>query len=289
MILIAGATGALGGMITRELLVRGETVRVLVRPGSSYGELVEAGAQPVMGDLRDPESLRRACADVRTVITTANSATRSGGDTVDAVDRAGNRNLIDAAAAAGVAHFIFISALGASLESPVPFLQAKAEAEQHLRSSGMEWTILQPNIFMDTWIPTLVGIPLSQNRPVSLVRPATHRHALIASRDVAAFGVEAVRNPAARNAVLVLGGPGAVTWSDVVRLTGEVLGRDLPVELIAPGAPLPGLPDVVAQLAASFETYETVLDTGPVADRFGVRLTPVESYLREQFAPQLEA
>src|SRR5690606_12731281 len=102
MILIAGATGALGGMITRELLARGETVRVLVRPGSSYGELVEAGAQPVMGDLRDPESLRRACAGVRTVITTANSATRSGGDTVDTVDRAGNRNLIDAAADAGV-------------------------------------------------------------------------------------------------------------------------------------------------------------------------------------------
>src|SRR5690606_259457 len=85
MILVVGATGALGGMIARDLLVRGEAVRVLVRPGSEYGPLLELGAQPVMGDLKDPASLARACAGVGTVISTANSAGRGGADTPDTV------------------------------------------------------------------------------------------------------------------------------------------------------------------------------------------------------------
>ena len=76
MILVVGATGALGGMIASDLLARGESVRVLVRPGSDYTRLVELGAQPVMGDLKDAASLRRACDGVETVITTANSAAR---------------------------------------------------------------------------------------------------------------------------------------------------------------------------------------------------------------------
>ena len=83
MILVVGATGALGGMIARDLLATGVAVRVLVRPGSAYGALVESGAQPVMGDMKDAQSLARACEGIRTVITTANSVGRSGGDTVE--------------------------------------------------------------------------------------------------------------------------------------------------------------------------------------------------------------
>ncbi|MGH7466330.1 MAG: SDR family oxidoreductase, partial [Longimicrobiales bacterium] len=142
MILVVGATGALGGMITRDLLSRGETVRVLVRPGSAYGPLVDLGARPVMGDLKDPVSLDRACAGVTKVISTANSAQRSTPDTTDTVDRRGNRALIDAARAARVEHFIFVSALGASEQSPSDFFRAKAETERHLAASGMTWTIL---------------------------------------------------------------------------------------------------------------------------------------------------
>lgn len=285
MILVVGATGSLGGMATRDLVAAGYSVRVLVRPGSAYDRLIEQGAQPVMGDLKDPDSLRRACAGVQTVITTANSAARGGSDTVETVERRGNRALIDAARDGGVAHFVFVSALGASDQSPVPFLRAKAETESYLKRSGLGWTILQPNIFMEVWVGMLVAAPVLQNRPVMLVGRGDHRHAMISMRDVAAFLISAVTNPTARGATLPLGGPEACTWTQIVKLTESLLGRSLEVRYVPPGQPLPGLPDVVGELAAAFETYETVLDTRPLARAWGVRLTSVEECLRELLSP----
>lgn len=285
MILVVGATGALGGMITRDLLSRGEVVRVLVRPGSEYGPLLELGAQAVMGDLKDPESLRRACTGVRAVITTANSAGRSSPDTAEAVDRTGNRALIDAAASAGVEHFVFISALGASEESPVEFFRAKAETERHLAASGMTWTVLQPNIFMEVWIGMLVGMPLQQGTPVTLVGQGDHRHSMVSAQDVAAFAVAALTTPEARNATIVIGGPNAHTWTEVVRVAESVVGRDVAINYIAPGEPLLGLPPLVTAMAAQFETYESVIDMSRVAAGFGVQLTPLEDFLRDMLNP----
>jgi uncharacterized protein YbjT (DUF2867 family) len=285
MILVVGATGALGGMISRDLLSRGHAVRVLVRPGSAYGWLMELGAKAVMGDLKDPESLARACTGVTTVITTANSSARGGPDTTESVDRHGNRALIDAARAAGVEHFIFLSALGASEQSPVDFFRAKAETERHLAGSGMTWTILQPNLFMEVWIGMLIGMPLQRGTPVTLIGRGNHRHAMVSMRDVAAFAVAAVDHPAARNATQVIGGPQAFTWTEVVERAKSVQGRDLEVRYVAPGEPLPGLPPIAAQLAAAFETYETVIDMGEATATYGVRLTTVEEFLRATLMP----
>ncbi|CAN5719650.1 hypothetical protein BH23GEM10_BH23GEM10_08170 [soil metagenome] len=114
-----------------------------------------------------------------TVITTANSAARDGADTTDTVDRRGNRALIDAAAEAGVEHFIFVSALGAAEDSPIDFFRAKGESEAQLKRSGMTYTVLQPNIFMEVWAGMLVCMPVQQGTPITLVAPATNRHTMI--------------------------------------------------------------------------------------------------------------
>src|SRR5688572_12081924 len=106
MNLVVGSTGLLGGLIVRKLLERNQPVRVLLRGGSTP----MAGTDAVYGDLKDRASLDAACAGVKTVITTANSAQRGGEDNVATVDLQGNFALIDAAASAGVRHFIFVSA-----------------------------------------------------------------------------------------------------------------------------------------------------------------------------------
>src|SRR5919112_5005528 len=108
MILIAGSTGMLGGIIARKLLEQGHSVRILVRPGSAYAGLVDLGAEPVLGDLKEPDTLGAALHGVDSVITTANSALRGGADTVETVDREGNLNLIEAAQPTSVRQFIFI-------------------------------------------------------------------------------------------------------------------------------------------------------------------------------------
>jgi uncharacterized protein YbjT (DUF2867 family) len=279
MILVAGATGALGGQVAQALLAQGHDVRVLVREGSDYDALVRAGAQPVIGDLKDPASLARACAGVDTVLTTANSAQRGGADNAESVEQNGNRALIDAAAAAGVGHFIFTSALGAAEDSPVEFLRAKAAAERHLRESTLVHTILQPNVFMEVWFGMLIALPLQQGQPVTLVGRGDHRHTFISMRDVTAFLLASITHPDARNATLPIGGPEPLSWMDVVREAEVVTGHGIELRFIQPGEPLPGLPAVVSELAAGMEHYESVFDTAALAQQMGVRQTSARELL----------
>jgi uncharacterized protein YbjT (DUF2867 family) len=283
MILVAGATGTLGSMITHRLLSEGKRVRILVRGGTMYHELVEAGAEAVLGDLRDRDSLDLAMRGVRVVISTANSAKRGGDDNVDSVEIAGTRNLIDAARQAGVEQFVFVSALGAAEDHPAPFLRGKAIAERDLRESGIPFTILSPNIFMEHWIPMLVGMPVQDGRPVTLVGEGRRRHTFVSMNDVAAFAVAVIDNPAAIGQQIPIGGPLAISWRDIIDATGRVLGREVPVVSVAPGEDIPGLPRVVAEIAADFEFFDSPLDMGEIARRFNVALTPMEEVVVRSF------
>lgn len=279
MTLVVGSTGLLGGMIARRLIGQGAAVRVLVRSGSS--EI--AGAAAVTGDLKDRASLDAACLGVTTVVTTANSAQRGGDDNVSSVDGQGNISLIDAAARAGVRHFIFISAAAVDESSPVPLFAAKARAERHLRDSGMSWTIIAPHIFMDVWFPMIIGSALAAGKPVALVGGGRRRHSFIAVEDAAAFTVAAVDSPAAINQRLVLGGPAGLSWSEVVDQTAAILGGPIATVTIPPGAPIPTLPPPVGQaignLAAGLELQDVVFDTSATARTFGVTLTPADAVL----------
>ena len=287
MILIVGATGILGGMITRRLLDQGKYVRILLRYNSpaeqmaaqgmatSARSLIDAGARPVYGDLKDRASLDRACDGVDTVITTANSAMRSGEDSVDAVDRRGNRSLIEAARAVGVRQFIFTSFLGADPNSPVPLFQAKAEAEAALAAGEMPYTVLAPNFFVESWAGMVVGIPLQTGQPVTLVGEGRRLHSLISVADVAAFAVAAVGHPTAVNRRLALGGPEPVSWRGIVDAFGQVLGQELPVQFVAPGQPIPGLPEIVPPVLAGMETYDSPIPMAETARTFGVEQTPL--------------
>lgn len=149
----------------------------------------------------------------------------------------------------------------------------------------MSYTILQPNVFMEVWINMIVALPLRHGTPVTLVGRGDHRHTFVSLRDVAAFTVAAMSNPAALDRTIVITGPDALSWRDVVRVAERVLGRAIEVRYSALGEPLPGLPPVVSELATAFETYETVIDTRDVASAFGVRLTSVEEYVRGMLAP----
>jgi uncharacterized protein YbjT (DUF2867 family) len=289
MILVAGATGILGSMITRRLLDQGRQVRILARKHSDYRGLATAGADVAFGDLKERATLDPALRGVEVVVTTANSAMRGGPDNPQSVEVEGNRNLIDAARAAGVRQFIYVSAYGASLDSPSDFVRGKAQTEQYLQESGMPFTILAPNIFMEVWIGMIVGAPLQQGQPVSIVGEGRRKHSFVSMEDVAAFAVAAVDNPAAINRYIPVGGPAAVSWTEVVNTAGRVMGQPIAVQLVPPGEPLPGLPAVVSQLMAGQDTYDSPIEMSELCHRFGVSLTPVDSYVERMFAsaPQL--
>jgi NADH dehydrogenase len=262
------------------LLAQRYPVRILVRPQSDYRTLAEAGAQVVLGDLKQPGSLSAACEGVDIVITTANSAARGGEDNPQTVDLEGNRNLIDAAKAARVKQFLFVSVLTADANSPVPFIQAKGKTEEYLRASGIPYTIFAPNGYMELMVAGVVGIPVMMGQPVTIVGGGRRKHSFISAGDVAAFILATIGNPAAINQKLLLGGPQPLSFRDAVAIYERVLGHQIQVRSIAPGEPVPGLPQMVAQLLAGLDTYDSPIDMTETARTFGIQLTPLEEVAR---------
>lgn len=280
MILIVGATGRLGGLITRMLLAKGRSVRILAREGSEYQSLVDAGAQLAIGDLKSRSSLDAACEGIDVVLTTANSARRGGDDNTQTVDLDGNRNLIDAARETRARQFVFVSAFGATPDSPVPLFQAKARSEERLQLSGLPYTIIAPDVFMDVWIPMIVGGPVLGGRPVTIVGDGRRKHSYIAANDVAAFAIASIGHPAAMNCHLPLGGPEAASWRDVIAAFEHSMKREIPVVNIAPGELLPGLPEVIGQLMARMEMYDSIIEMTETAQTFGVKQTSLNKFVR---------
>lgn len=284
MILVAGASGVLGGRIVRRLLDEQHPVRALARSRDSADALRAVGADVVLGDLRRPDTLAQAVRGMAAVVTTANSASRGAPDTVEGVDREGTIALIDAAAEEGIEQFVYLSAYGASEDHPSAFMRAKAAVERHLRDCGVPATILRPTLFMESWIGAFVVAPVRAGRPVVIVGAGERRHSYIAVDDVAAFAVAVIGNPPALGRAIPLGGPEALSWLDVVERAAHVVGRVIPVRHVAPGASIPGLPDTVAQIAASLDRYDSILDSTDLADDLGVELTTVDAWLRQHLA-----
>jgi uncharacterized protein YbjT (DUF2867 family) len=282
MYLVVGATGTLGGAITTMLLAQGKPVRILARPQSHYKPLAEAGAQVMLGDLKQQATLGPACKGIEAVITTANSAQRGGDDNVQSVDVEGNRNLIDAAKAAGVQHLLFMSAAIADPDSPSPFLAAKANTEEYLRTSGLPYTVLAPNAFMEFWIAVYVGLPALQERLVTIVGQGQRRHSFIAATDVVQFTLASITNPTAMNRKLVLGGPEPFSFRDAVAVYERTLSRSIPVRYAKPGDTVPGLPESAWGLAAFLDTFDSPVTMTETARTFGVKLTSLEEFVRRQ-------
>jgi uncharacterized protein YbjT (DUF2867 family) len=279
MILVVGATGDLGGRITRRLLAEGRRVRVLVRARSDHESFGEAGAEPIPGDLKDTRSLEPAVAGVEMVITTANSSKRGGDDNAETVDRRGNADLVAAAQAAGVKRFIFISAIGCSEDSPVPFLAAKAATERRIRESGMRFTILAPLPYMDTWLPLVAIQPALEGREVVYAGTGENRHSMVATDDVAEFVVAGLEHPAMLDAYFPVGGPRPFSWREAVAAVEHATGRPVSQRGVPVGQPVPGVPDHLQPLLALLGSTEMQVDSSGLATTLGVRQTTVDDWI----------
>ena len=234
MVLVVGATGSLGGEICRRLALAGKPLRGLVRRTSDRAKvegLRKLGVQLVEGDLKDRPTLEAACTDAQAVISTASATiSRQTGDTIDSVDLEGQMNLLDAAKAAGVQHFIYVSAHFPS-ELEFPLQETKNAVERRVRESGMTWTILQPSVFMEIWLSPAAGFDLVHGRAV-VNGSGLKKLSFISYKDVAAFAVAALENPKARNAKLVLGGPEALSPLQVIRMFEDLLEKKFVIQFV---------------------------------------------------------
>jgi len=202
-----------GSEICRQLTAQGKPVRGLVRATSDQAkvdELNSHGVEIVQGDMCDPASLEAACQGVSAVISTVSSMPfcyEAGENDIQRVDLDGMTCLIDAAQAAGIEHFIYTSF---TPDNDFPLRNAKRAVEQHLKESGLVYTILRPSYFMQVWLSPAVGFDVA-NAKAQIYGSGENPVSWISFKDVARFAVESLDNPSARYATFELGGPEALS------------------------------------------------------------------------------
>ena len=147
MILVTGATGFIGRSLVRELSQAGYPLRVLIRPSRRTPRLPKGlPVEVAVVSLADTRGLRAAVHDVDAIIHLAGAEFQGRHANLLATDIEGTRNLVDAAADAGVGHFIYLSHLGAARASAYPVFKAKGIAEEFIRHSPIPYTILRSSI-----------------------------------------------------------------------------------------------------------------------------------------------
>lgn len=158
LVLVAGATGRTGKEVVTQLVARNYRVRALVRDVAKAQGTFPAGVELVVGDVRDPGSLRRSLKGVTFVISTigAGGGPRGeAGNGPEEIDFQGVANLAAAAKKARVKHFVLVSsaAVTKAADYPMafmrPILAAKFKGENALRASGVPYTIVRPGGLVD--------------------------------------------------------------------------------------------------------------------------------------------
>lgn len=289
MILVAGSTGSLGRLVVKKLIGRGETVRAMTRDRSKADDIKARGAQIVLGDLRDPESLEFAVRGVTAVVAAVHSILGRGSNSSEVVDDIGHRALIDAAKAAGVGHFVYMSVVGASPDHPIDFWRTKARIERYLEESGLGYTIIRPTAFMEVHAWELVGKAVATGKRVMLFGSGRNPRNFIAADDVANAVVIALRIPEMRGRTLEVGGPENLSTREVVATFEKVSGRKakvsslpLPVVRAMSRVARPAHPGIarIMKLGVLNETTDQTFDATMLRTRLPIGLTSLEDFAR---------
>lgn len=296
-VVVAGGTGFLGREVSAALLDAGHAVTVLSRRMPER-DPIDSRAAWRAGDVTAPEGLTAALEGASTVVDAVqfpNSPIENPGKgfTFERIDLGGTKNLVDAARAAGVGHFIGLSGVGADETAPYHWLRFKWQEEQYIMASGLRYTIFRPswiygrrdvslNRFLGfaRFLPFIPVIGNGQTRINPLFAPDLGAHVAASAGNAEALGK-----------VFEIGGPAVLTMDDVIRAALKAAGKRrlllhnprplmkavASVVQFAPGRPL--TPDAV-----DFITMDGVADTSRLTATFGMPLTPLEAGLATYLA-----
>ena len=262
-------------------------------PFFDSASLKDLGVEVVQGDLRDSASLARACQGMEKVLDSAHGF--NPGDktnTVQTVDEAGKRNLIDAAKTAGIQQFVFISILGAAPDSPMEIFRAKYAAEQYLKASGLCYTILRAAAFMEFWA-NMVGEPVLKTGKTTVFGRGDNPVNFVSADDVAKFALLALEDSQAQNQTIDVGGPENLSFNQVVAIFEKAAGKKAAVSHVP--LPVMRVMRVVMQVANPMlskqitggilmDTTDQSHDMTPVLAKYPVALTRLEEIARRMVA-----
>jgi len=250
MILITGASGNAGGAVLHEVLKSGSDVRAMIRSREDSAK-VQRGAAAVIADFADKSSLRRAlegvdivylvCSPVRELVQLES-------------------NMIDACRDTGVKHVVQNSALGAG-DFAKSFPNWHRKVEDKLKGSGMAYTILRPNGFMQNLIAYFAPSIRAQGAFYQSTGNAKISH--IDLRDIAAAAASILRSPSQHaGKIYELNGPEALSYAEVAEKISKATGRkvqyvDIPVDAQRKALLDMGMPDFLVAALLELQEYYT--------------------------------
>lgn len=233
MILVTGGTGFVGREIIRQLHGVGHRVRVLARHPKRASDLVaQYDCEIAVGDVLDPASLDRAMSGVTAVVHLVGIIYETPRVSFEQAHTQATANVLAAARAAGVRRYIQMSALGTRPKAVSRYHQSKFAAEELVRQSGLDWTILRPSLITGAGDKSLNLLSSFFRAPLdflncytfpnlgggtSLVQP-------ISVEEVACAFVRALSNTVAVGKTYDLCGPEPIRWSDLLLLLAKKQG-----------------------------------------------------------------
>jgi uncharacterized protein YbjT (DUF2867 family) len=215
MILVTGATGTNGRLVVHALRHAGHPVRAMVQDPAEAGDLGSAGAQVVRGDFDTADTLDAALAGVGRTLLLSPVDPRL-------VER--ETRFVERARKAGLRQLVKFSAIGAHPAAPFTWGRQHGAAERVIMDSGVPFTFIQPNFFMQNLLWSAETIKARGEFYSSLgATPASH----VDARDIAAVIVATLTEPVDRHAgrIHVLTGPAAVTFNRIAELCSLVVGK----------------------------------------------------------------
>jgi uncharacterized protein YbjT (DUF2867 family) len=288
-ILLTGATGYVGGRLLTALRARGERVRCLARSPGNLRHEPGPDIEVVAGDVLDPPSLQRALAGVDIAYSLVHAL--AGGKDFVAEELQGARNFAIAARDAGVRRVIYLGGLIPRGETLSPHLASRRDVGAILAEHGPTTCELRASIIIGSGSLSFEMIrALVQKLPVMVTPRWTRRLAQpIAIEDVIAYLLEALDVPLSGSRVVEIGGPEAVSYTDLMRLYAEERGLRrsfLRVPLLSPrlssywlGAVTPLQARVGAKLVGSIR-HDTVVNDPSAGELFSVRPRGVREAIR---------
>ncbi|MEH1943646.1 MAG: NmrA family NAD(P)-binding protein [Nostoc sp.] len=249
--LVVGATGKYASLVVPELKQRGATVRALVRDESKIEAARQQGAdETTIGNLQNLDSLRAAAAGVDSVFHINPAFAPNEAELGVA--------MVKAAKASGVRKFVFSGVYHPSL-SKLSNHAAKRPVEEAMYESGMEFTVLQPSMFMQNFAAGWDTV-IKQGR-FSLPYSKLAKACYVDYRDVAAVAAKALTSNELSYGTFELCAPGMVNRVELAVMMGEAIGRTIeagesPFDEWAQGAHIPdGLRDRLRVMYQDYDRY----------------------------------
>jgi len=215
MILLTGATGKIGAETAKQLVGKGAPVRALVRDAAKAAPLEAAGVELAVGNIADAAAVRQALTGVRQAFRLLPTGEQQ---------EASEKQFTDLCRAAGVGHLVKMSSMEAVPTAQTPIPRAHWAVEEYIRASGLAWTMVKPNFFMQNLLASAKSI---REQGLFSLPMGDGTTGMADARDIGAVCAEVLTGQGHAGQSYEITGPEVLTFHQVAERFTSVLGRPI--------------------------------------------------------------